>query len=90
MPNVLLESLACGTPVVATRVGGCPDIVREPVAGRLVESSDPEAIVAAVRDLLRSAPASADVAAYAGRFAWGPSIETQLEEFRRIARTWIA
>jgi len=90
MPNVLLESLASGTPVVATRVGGCPDIVREPVAGRLIEAPEPHAIATAVQELLHAQPSSEAVAAYARRFAWGPSIEMQLAEFRRIARTWVA
>ena len=90
MPNVLLESLASGTPVIATRVGGCPDIVRSPVAGRLIDAPDPHSIASAVQDLMRAQPSSGDVAAYARRFAWGPSIEMQLAEFRRIARTWIA
>ena len=36
-PNALTESLACGTPVVATRVGGVPEIVTSPGLGILVE-----------------------------------------------------
>jgi glycosyltransferase involved in cell wall biosynthesis len=90
MPNVLLESLACGTPVVATRVGGCPEIVRDSVAGRLIDAPDPATIAAAVNDLLHSRSSPQEVAEYARRFAWGPSIGLQLAEFRRIARTWIA
>ncbi len=90
MPNVLLESLACGTPVIATRVGACAEIVSEPVAGRLIDTPDPTAIAAMVLELRHAPPDRDAVAAYARRFAWGASIESQLEEFRRIARTWIA
>lgn len=39
MPNVVLESLACGTPVVATRVGGVPEVLASPELGVLVEPS---------------------------------------------------
>jgi glycosyltransferase involved in cell wall biosynthesis len=38
-PNVVLESLACGTPVVATRVWGTPEILRSPELGLLVEQT---------------------------------------------------
>jgi glycosyltransferase involved in cell wall biosynthesis len=38
-PNVITESLACGTPVVATRVGGIPEILHEPELGVLVEQT---------------------------------------------------
>ena len=87
MPNVLLESLACGVPVIASRVGGCPDVVREPIAGRLLDTTGPQAIVTAVRDVSASSPNRDAVAAYAHRFAWGPSVTAQLREFRRVAGT---
>jgi teichuronic acid biosynthesis glycosyltransferase TuaC len=38
-PNVVMESLACGTPVVATRVGGIPEIIAGPEFGILVDQS---------------------------------------------------
>lgn len=38
-PNVISESLACGTPVIATRVGGIPEILHKPELGVLVEQT---------------------------------------------------
>lgn len=84
LPNVLLEALACGTPVVATAVWGTPEIVAAPVAGRLVEEASPEALGHAIRDLLCDPPARAAVRAYAERFGWGPTTAGQIQVFRSI------
>jgi glycosyltransferase involved in cell wall biosynthesis len=48
-PHSVVESLAVGTPVIATRVGGVPDVVQHEVNGLLVPAGDAEALAAAVR-----------------------------------------
>lgn len=54
-PHVLVEGLAVGTPVVATAVGGVPEIVEDGTNGLLVPPRDPHAFAAAVRRLLDDA-----------------------------------
>jgi teichuronic acid biosynthesis glycosyltransferase TuaC len=51
-PNVVLEALASGRPVVGTRVGGIPDVLRDERSGILVPPRDPGALAAALHDAL--------------------------------------
>ncbi len=83
--NVLLESMACGTPVVATCRGGMPEVVRDPVAGRLVEVREGGAFAQAVSALLDSYPDRAAVRRYAEGFSWEATTQGQIELFRRIS-----
>lgn len=54
LPNTILESLSCGTPVIASDVGGVPDLVRHAVNGLLVPPSDPDALSAAMLQVVQS------------------------------------
>lgn len=47
-PNAVLEAMAAGLPVVATRVGGVPELVADGVTGLLVPPSDPPALARAI------------------------------------------
>ena len=55
MPVSLMEAAACGVPVVATRVGGIPELVVEGVTGLLSPAGDAEAFVDALQTLLQDA-----------------------------------
>ncbi len=87
MPNVILEALACGTPVVATRVGGIPEVVDTAAAGRLIEQASPEAIAEAVKSMIAAYPDREAVRRQAERFSWAPTTEGQLRLFERLSRT---
>jgi glycosyltransferase involved in cell wall biosynthesis len=54
VPNVLLESIACGRPFVASNVGGVPEIA-DPQLDRLVPPKDPDALAAAIQERLSQA-----------------------------------
>ena len=84
-PNVLLESMACGTPVIATRTWGTPEVVSEPAAGRLIERRDAASIAKAIRELFAALPPRTATRQYAERYSWEATTAAQLALFREIA-----
>jgi starch synthase len=55
---VMLESMACGTPVVCTDVGGMPEFVEEGVTGFIVPPNDPRALRERINYLLQNPEAA--------------------------------
>jgi glycosyltransferase involved in cell wall biosynthesis len=89
-PNVILEAMAAGCPVVATAVGGVPRLVRDQVTGLLVPSRDSGALARAVGELLAN-PARARKMGRAGRqfVARDFSIQRPAAELARYYLSWL-
>ena len=83
-PNVVLESMACGTPVIANDVGGASEIVTSPEAGRLMSARTPEALAAAIEGLRASPPDRKATRAWAENFSWESTIEAQVSLYRDV------
>ncbi|SHH41670.1 glycosyltransferase family 4 protein [Massilia sp. CF038] len=82
--NVLLESMACGTPVIASRVWGTPEVVAAPEAGLLMSERSARGVADAVNALRSAYPDRAATRRYAERFSWDATTAGQLALFRRI------
>ncbi|MDP9291164.1 MAG: glycosyltransferase, partial [Verrucomicrobiota bacterium] len=68
-PNTILESLACGTPVVGTAVGGIPEQIIHGRTGYLVPEADPGAMASAVTSLMDNPALLSGMSAEAAEFA---------------------
>jgi glycogen(starch) synthase len=90
--TVLAEALHAGLPVVATRVGGIPEIVADGVTGLLVEPGDPDGLAAAIDAVLADRALAARLSANAGERAGAYDLERVGAEvdalYRRLAREW--
>ena len=82
--NVLLESMACGTPVIATNIWGTPEVVSTPVAGILMAERTSAALVTAWEALQKHMPSRQATRCHAESFSWNATTEGQLALFQRV------
>jgi glycosyltransferase involved in cell wall biosynthesis len=85
--NVLLESMACGTPVIATPVGGNPEIIVSPAAGRILTERTADAIARSVRKLTDSDADRHQTRQFASSFGWGEINLGQKTIFKQVLST---
>jgi glycosyltransferase involved in cell wall biosynthesis len=82
-PNVVQEALACGTPVVATRVGAVPDMLAETGCGLIVEPGNLDSLTEAIRTALTTTWNHNRISAWGRRRTWehvADDVHQQLQE----------
>ena len=85
--NVLLESMACGTPVIATNIPGTNEVIGNNAVGRLMSRRDDKALLAAYADLFSTPIDKVAIRKYAEQFGWDATTQAQIELFQEVSRS---
>lgn len=84
VPNVVLEALACGVPVVASDVGGIPEILISTDYGRLVKPKDFKELQKALLECLEKSWDREIIRRYSTRFSWSCNAEMVYQEIMNV------
>ncbi|NQZ25359.1 MAG: glycosyltransferase family 4 protein [Colwellia sp.] len=85
MPNVLMESIACGTPVVATNVGGSKEVIYSLEVGQLLNDRSSKSIVKALNSVLSKDLNKEDIRCFSECYGWEKTTEQQYRQINEIA-----
>jgi glycosyltransferase involved in cell wall biosynthesis len=80
MGRVLVEAMAAGKPVVASEVGGIPDLVRHGETGYLVRPADEKALANGIRKILIDPERAKQMGQQGKEFCWQFSLEAMIEK----------
>ena len=83
-PNVIIEALACGTPIVSTRVGGIPDLVISQDYGLLVQPSDAISLSRALEIGLGKDWNRFNIAEHGARNTWGQVADRVINIYEKV------
>lgn len=87
---VFLESLACGTPVIATKVGGVESVIRDGETGYVLKSNDPshlaDKIALSLSTLKRNEKSVTSIRASVTKYRWSNIAEIMIEEYQKVLR----
>ena len=84
LPNIVSESMACGTPVLATPVGGVPDLIKDEETGFIIEDNTPECIAENVTRALEHPNLKEIVKKAHKLIEEGYTYEAAVERYRKI------
>jgi len=89
LPTILVEAMFCGTPVVATDVGGVPEIVQNRRTGLLVKPQDSESLAQAIAEILADPDLSSELVQLAraqvqGRLTWDANARATIAAYDNV------
>jgi D-inositol-3-phosphate glycosyltransferase len=91
---VVLECLACGTPVIATKVGGAENVIRHGETGYVVKDNDPYRLADKIALLLSTSNGNGEyigsVRASVAKYSWSNISEALIAEYRNVLRDFYA
>lgn len=82
--NVLLESMACGTPVIASAIAGNTEVVGATAAGVLFRELSASGLAAAIAQLRANPPCRDATRRYADQFSWNAPTQDQIGLYERV------